>query len=559
MNAWRFCFIIINLLFGAIALQAQNFKITYVGYENGNTNPDSKTVVFYSEETLILSNPEDKIQSFMDFKAGLNVDMMRYEGKLYQLTTSFDSLPKPNFLLETEKILGYSCKKASFSYFSNTIDVWYTENAKAKGSPYKNYWPTKDALVLKVVINGNYGVVAEQIKKSSEKLDLKMLHSDAIACTTADFEELKIKSRYTILPIFEEETINFEGDLEAPAGNLTGEKTYRFSKGTVILKKVELPKNVKEGAYVYAKLSCASQGDAYDRTGSVFVLPTNSAKKTFLDALLNGVEALPMLTDNLGNEYQGLVSTQQYQAPLEVMRFFTSFGADYFNKRRAITNYNWQDKATYKADITSVLPTDQDSIWVGVFIGNYSTEGHSVSLEFDVYPGFGASSEYSKWVEPLFLTVNLMEMSGQNYGRLFKNDTLEMTFTVPENCENLQFFFTSTGHGGWGGGDEFNPKQNTVLIDDEQVFSVIPWRTDCASYRLANPASGNFPNGMSSSDLSRSNWCPATVTPPYYVQLPKLSAGAHHLKIVIDQGEDEGGSFSHWGVSGILVGELPLK
>ena len=57
------------------------------------------------------------------------------------------------------------------------------------------------------------------------------------------------------------------------------------------------------------------------------------------------------------------------------------------------------------------------------------------------------------------------------------------------------------------------------------------------------------------SDLSRSNWCPATVTPPYFIPL-QLNPGEHTIQVVIDQGDDEGSSFNHWGVTGILTGEF---
>jgi len=114
--------------------------------------------------------------------------------------------------------------------------------------------------------------------------------------------------------------------------------------------------------------------------------------------------------------------------------------------------------------------------------------------------------------------------------------------------------FTSTGHGGWDNGDEFVPKLNQVFIDDELIFKHVPWRCDCGTYRLSNPASGNFDNGLSSSDLSRSNWCPATLTQPFYIPLTNLKKGKHIIRIAIDQGDDEGSSFNHWSVSGILVG-----
>jgi len=152
-----------------------------------------------------------------------------------------------------------------------------------------------------------------------------------------------------------------------------------------------------------------------------------------------------------------------------------------------------------------------------------------------------------------------MEMSGQNYGKLFKNDTLKVIFKLPENINNPKLLYTTTGHGGWGNGDEFNPKLNQIFIDGKQIFKVVPWRTDCATYRFCNPASGNFSNGISSSDLSRSNWCPATLTPPYFIPLNNIIKGKHILEVVIDQGDDEGNSFNHWSISGVIVGDILIS
>jgi len=213
----------------------------------------------------------------------------------------------------------------------------------------------------------------------------------------------------------------------------------------------------------------------------------------------------------------------------------------------------------YKEEVTSLIPNSVDEMCLGVFIGNYDKGGHQLSLSLQFYPPWEEEAVEEKWIEPLFNTVNILEMSGQNYGRLFDTDTLEMTFNLPENIDNLQLLYTTTGHGGWGGGDEFNPKLNQVFIDDSLVFSVVPWRTDCATYRLSNPASGNFENGLSSSDLSRSNWCPATLTPPFFIPLKYLKPGAHTVHVVIDQGKNEGSAYSHWAVSGVLTGKILKK
>jgi hypothetical protein len=150
-----------------------------------------------------------------------------------------------------------------------------------------------------------------------------------------------------------------------------------------------------------------------------------------------------------------------------------------------------------------------------------------------------------------------MEMAGQDYSTLFNNEKgLEVEFELNSEVKNAILRYTSTGHGGWGNGDEFVPKENKISLDGQKVHSFIPWRTECGSYRLYNPASGNFNNGLSSSDLSRSNWCPGTVTQPVYIPLGNLAAGKHKIKIQIPQGENEGSSFSSWNVSGVLLGEI---
>jgi hypothetical protein len=126
---------------------------------------------------------------------------------------------------------------------------------------------------------------------------------------------------------------------------------------------------------------------------------------------------------------------------------------------------------------------------------------------------------------------------------------------VPAGLKNLRLRYTSTGHGGWGGGDEFNQKLNEIFVDGKRVYHFIPWRTDCGNFRLLNPSSGNFGNGLSSSDLSRSNWCPGSVTEPVTIPLPDLTPGVHTFKVKIPLGEREGTSFSAWNVSGSLLGE----
>lgn len=541
-----FCFI------ASIVCAQKPMEVIYHRSEK-DTGTDSGTSMIFFNDITYLSKKNGKTLSFIDYKKGAVIDIIEYEDKYFKTIGSFDSLPKPTLQAETEKILDYKCKKATYKAFSNTIEVWYTDKLPIKGSPYKSYLPA-NSLVLKIKVNGNLRLIATDIHEIPETTDLFYPIQNAKEISKSELRELQIESRYVTVPIFNKQQINFNTEIEPHKLNEIN-KTYRLSNGTVILKKVVLPKINQEGASVFATLTNWSNGDAYDRTCSLFTI-SNDKNKSVLNAFEKGIGELPVVKDNMGQEYQGVVSTLDYEVPVELMRFFTSFGVSHFNNIREINNYKWKDSVVYKQEITQLIPNDEEEIWIGVFIGNYDKGGHKVSLDLNFYPAWKKKKPKKKYINPLFSTVNILEMSGQNYGKMFKSDTLVTSFELDQNIENLQLLYTSTGHGGWGGGDEFNQRLNRVFIDGKLVFSEVPWRTDCATYRLSNPSSGNFSNGLSSSDLSRSNWCPATVTPPKIIPLDFLKPGKHIIQVVIDQGNDEGTSFNHWSVAGILTGEM---
>jgi hypothetical protein len=216
----------------------------------------------------------------------------------------------------------------------------------------------------------------------------------------------------------------------------------------------------------------------------------------------------------------------------------------------------WFDIVSYRQDISELKSNlSNKDIWVGIFIGNYDKGGHQVSATITIHNEEN-NNEINLQAIPLFCTTNIMEMAGQEYGTLFSSEKgLQMTFKLEKELKNCRLRYIATGHGGWEQGDEFVPKVNTILLDDKVIAKYTPWRQDCGSYRLYNPASGNFPNGLSSSDYSRSNWCPGTATYPVYFELGNLSAGNHTIQITIPQGKPEGSSFSSWNISGVLLGE----
>ncbi|MFV0378718.1 MAG: PNGase F N-terminal domain-containing protein [Mangrovibacterium sp.] len=477
------------------------------------------------------------------------------DGASYFSTT--DVQPLEGFKAEgsAEEILGYTCQKYTGSSFSNKIELWVTTEAGIQGSPMTGFvWP--GGLVLKYQRNDNAGWQATAVtldKKNKTPLSL-MPASMGTEISQLEFSQRLANAFVKTIPVFTRQQISWGATINNPKGEYT-DSVYRFAGGTIALKRVKLPP-APDGSTVFAELTEQSNGDAYDRTGSVFLVPTGKAR-SFLEGLKNGVGSLPHLTGKDGKVYQGIVKTADYDPLIELMRFFTPFGVRHFNDKRNV-GIAWDDSVSYKTDLSDLLPLLRGEVWIGVFVGNYDKGGHTVSLNLKYYLNEQEkpqSPDKKFWAEPVFNTTNVMEMAGQEYGTLFGTDTLTVEFEVPEGIKTVNFRYITTGHGGWGGGDEFVPKKNELFIDGTPFFTFTPWRVDCGTYRASNPASGNFWNGLSSSDYSRSGWCPGTVSYPYFTSISGLAPGKHRIHVFIPQGERDGGSFSAWNISGLFYGE----
>lgn len=528
--------------------------ITYGFRNNGKESRGEQKLFIKGNRVRIAPMGKQTEQQFLELKEKASYQVLNSNGTFFTLKKPFSEYVKAELLPGIDTIIGIPCKKAKLLIRSNTIEVWYTNDLKIKGSPSISIAPGL-GLILKTIRNGNSETTAKNIEyRTVTPEELAWPQQMGNIVDEPSYQRQVIESRYTTLTIFDREQLSFGNPINNPAGEQL-DAVYHFSGGTVILKKVKLPA-VKPGQRLFAELVQYSNGDAYDRTGSVFAIPANQ-KESFLNGLQNGVQALPVYTGRNGKKYQGVVATENYLPPLELMRFFTPFGVRHFNAQAKIKGYNWADSAVYKQDISVLLPSLQGEVWIGVFIGNYDKGGHKASLQFKYYPGYDGegTAENKTWIMPVFNSTNLMEMGGQEYGTMFDKDSLTVTVDIPQGVKNLKLRYLTTGHGGWGGGDEFVPKLNEIFADGKRVYHFIPWREDCATYRLLNPASGNFGNGLSSSDLSRSNWCPGTITLPVEIPLPDLAPGKHTIQVAIPLGKPEGGSFSAWNVSGVLIGD----
>ena len=551
--------LIVAVMMAVFTVNAQ-YRLLYESFAVGGNGDTSHTMVTVAGDQLRIAsadpeeaNPIPGIAqhiTYIDFAHDTAFYQLYYSEK-EQYYTGFSIQNNTEYTFEkTEKINGYKCKKYTTSLFSNKMEIWMTEDLKFRATPTSTFANLPGVLV-QYTRNGNTTTRLVSVEKYKNA-------EPAIPANLGTYKEsrqlgyLEKEKLVITIPVFQDAQICFNPKLEK-SKTVPFDTVLPYSNGTIILKRMNMQR-LPSHYQIFAELTEQSNGDAYDRTGSIFVIP--ASKISFLNALIDSVGVLPTFTDKNGEQYQGIKLEKNYTPLVELVRFFTPFGVHHFNQYRSLSDKEWEDAAYYKQDVSDLRQYLRGDVYIGAFIGNYDGGGHKISLDLKAYPESYEwnSSEDKLWTLPLFNTCNVMEMSGQNYGKFFETDSLTVTFTVPEGLSSLRLRYISTGHGGWDSGDEFVPKENVIIIDGQPRFRHTPWRSDCGTFRTFNPASGNFWNGMSSSDYSRSGWCPGTATQPVYFDLTGLAPGEHTITVAIPQGQREGTYFSAWNVSGVLVG-----
>ncbi len=562
---------------GAADDAGRTTTVVYQTLFNGQDAPDEGRVILecrdgiariHSEPAGTLRPEAPEESGHIDYGAARTWQTARLrDGSRSTVVTEFSALPALEATTDTARVLGHACRRWKTVIRSNQIDVWATTDAGILGTPSLNL-VVPGGLVLRVVRNNNYELVATQMDTEPGAGAAPLIPADwGEIVDGATLRARLAESWVTRVTVFDREQIAFGNEIHNPPGE-DDLGVYRYAGGTVILRRVDLP-DVPDDAMVMAEVSQYSNGDAYDRTGSVFLVPGNTGASvrsagepdapTFLDALRQGVDVLPKTQGRDGKAYQGIVATGGYAPPIELVRFITPFGIRHYNEQVKVLGMTWEDSALYKLDLTDLLPVLRGRAWIGAFIGNYDRGGHVLSLKLSYHPGsqvVATEPRERQWVLPVFNTTNVMEMAGQEYGRIFAQDSLTVVFDVPEGVSDCRLRYITTGHGGWENGDEFNQKLNEIFLDGQRVGALVPWRTDCGTFRRLNPSTGNFWNGVSSSDFSRSGWCPGAAVDPVTIPLPGLAPGRHVLQVAIPLGPTEGGSFSAWNVSGVLLGRF---
>lgn len=383
----------------------------------------------------------------------------------------------------------------------------------------------------------------------------------------------------TTIKVFDRTNIHFDPKGLGNFNAADADGVIRLVNGRIILKKISVPR-YERNVRMYIKTTVASNGDRWDKSGSVFVLPRESAIN--LMTIAEGKNSFPAVDTTKYEKLVGIVAGKDYLPTIELMRFMTPFGVGYYSnpdnelsaKRRPVYIPKWADHVEWQQDITDRYSELEGEAYVGVFIDTWTEQGYlaSVELQFKESP-ISCDRMVRTRVLPL---VNTVYYIGQEYPDIFARQPLTTDFTLPKGAKNVHLKYIVTGHGGHDGGDEFTPQENILSVDGREVYKFTPWRDDCASFRRFNPGTGvwlekriasyigedgnytekEVEEPVGSSDFSRSNWCPGSDVAPEDVPLEGIKAGRHTFSIAIPKAQPAvGNKMNHWLVSAYLVWE----
>ena len=258
---------------------AQGIEVTYQSNYKGKARPGhllmtvsgdrvSLTNVWPEQNDCPNPRPEDKTPvtgSYIDYttrQAYRRAELPN--GQVISAVTPFE-FGKGFTQTGEGKHLGMNCKILRTSINSNTIEVWYTNDIPFRGTPQANVG-VPDGLVLRVVRNGDMIQEATHITPLKKGKDV-LPQSWGESMDAADYQYTINQSGVITIPVFDQQSICFN-NAKLPEVLEDGVQ-YSAGGGTILLKKVKLPDYVKNRT-VFAEVVQYSDGDAYDRTGSVF-------------------------------------------------------------------------------------------------------------------------------------------------------------------------------------------------------------------------------------------------------------------------------------------------
>lgn len=293
----------------------------------------------------------------------------------------------------------------------------------------------------------------------------------------------------TTVAIFENNFIHFGGDTQNDMSTYT-----ELDNGRVVARTINLPKFDKP-VKIIAKLDVDSDGDPWDRAGSIYLEV---------------------------NEQQNI----------ELLKFITGFGGH----------------SVLEQDISFLAPMLKEQVTIKAFVDTWVQKGWV--LDFSLHFIESDTLNESSW------NFATLFNSGLTREQVIEARPSAMV-NIPPSQERIMLTYYVSGHCTDGSGaDEFVSKDNVIAIDENEIHRYKPWRDDCFNFRDRNPTSGRW-GDVWSSDLDRSGWCPGDIVYPVILDVTdKLNDGPHNFSYWIEniRPKDIDGDYGYWRVSSYLTG-----
>ena len=264
----------------------------------------------------------------------------------------------------------------------------------------------------------------------------------------------------TSLPVFTEAHVQFLPDSLGSFTEADAEGIIHLANGRIILRKISLPDYRRE-IDVKLTVRVQSDGDRWDKSGSVFVIPEGDGIN--LLKVAKGEASWPAVDSTRYEKLVGTVPGENFLPTVELMRFMTPFGVGYYSERdtaavstrRPVYIDGWAPETCWETDITDLYPLLKGEAYVGVFIDTWTAEGYQASVDLDITESKNPHAPLPRrHVQPL---VNTVYYFGQEYPDIFARKDLTVDFDLPRLASDATLKYIVTGHGGHDGGDEFTP------------------------------------------------------------------------------------------------------
>lgn len=233
--------------------------------------------------------------------------------------------------------------------------------------------------------------------------------------------------------------------------------------------------------------------------------------------------------------------------PIELVKFITAYGG----------------RTEHRVDVTRLAPVLRGERTFRGFIDTWVSPAWRMDLEitFEPVPDEPAPEWTEGWTDPdddiapawVRSVLYEQEMSAE----LLAAGPREADVQIPAGARRVMLRYVTSGHCTDGrGADEFETRDNVILVDGVEVHRFRPWRADCRAFRDVNPYCRRWFDGSWSADFDRSGWCPGDAVEPVEIDLTgALAPGPHRIGFLVEdvRPKDESGH-GYWRVSAALVG-----